>query len=159
IGDRGLAADGSAPRGFFGGEVAAPVPTALARARVLHAAIAAGHVRACHDLSEGGLLVALAEMCLGGRLGATIDLRRVPADGIDRTARAFAESSSRWLLEVSPEAVEAITECLAGHPWADLGEVGGDTLTVTDGPERLVTLPVATLRAAFARDPSQQDHP
>lgn len=141
------------------GDVAAPVPTALARARALHAAIAAGHVRACHDLSEGGLLVALAEMCLGGRLGATIDLRRVPADGIDRTARAFAESSSRWLLEVSPEAIEAIKPHLAAHPWADIGEVGGDALTITDGPERLVTLPVATLRAAFARDPSQKDHP
>ena len=44
--------------------------------RALHRAIAAGWVRACHDLSEGGLAVAAAEMCIGGRLGLELRLRR-----------------------------------------------------------------------------------
>ena len=48
--------------------------TALARYRALHAAITRGLVASCHDLSDGGLAVALAESCIGGRLGARIDI-------------------------------------------------------------------------------------
>ena len=40
--------------------------------RALHQAIQAGLVRACHDCSEGGIAVALAEMCIGGQLGADV---------------------------------------------------------------------------------------
>ncbi|HSM66220.1 MAG TPA: phosphoribosylformylglycinamidine synthase subunit PurL, partial [Ilumatobacteraceae bacterium] len=50
-----------------------PVPDAPTDYRHLHAAIRAGLVESCHDLSEGGLAVAVAEMCIGGRLGADID--------------------------------------------------------------------------------------
>ena len=54
-----------------------PIPTRPARYRRLHAAIRAGLVPACHDVSEGGLAVALAEMCIAGRLG--VDGRRAAA--------------------------------------------------------------------------------
>ncbi|MBC8098087.1 MAG: phosphoribosylformylglycinamidine synthase [Armatimonadetes bacterium] len=56
--------------GIAGGNPPQPVPEALETMRGLHQAIQSGWVQACHDLSEGGLAVALAEMCIGGQLGA-----------------------------------------------------------------------------------------
>lgn len=140
--------------GRDGGEVPAPVADGLARARAVHRCIASGRVAACHDLSEGGLLVAVAEMCIGGRIGATVDVGELPGEGLpgeglDRTARLFAESSSRWLLEVAPDAIDAIAECLDGIPWVDLGAVGGAFLAVRDGGAKVLELPVDALVAAF----------
>ncbi|UCE80291.1 MAG: phosphoribosylformylglycinamidine synthase subunit PurL [Methanobacteriota archaeon] len=57
-----------------------------------------GAVVACHDISDGGLAVALAEMCIGGDLGANVNL-----EGMGRLrsdAKLFAEGTSRWLVEV-----------------------------------------------------------
>jgi phosphoribosylformylglycinamidine synthase II len=65
----------------------------------LHAAMDAGFVRSCHDLSEGGLLVALAEMCFGGGLGADVDLAGLGRLRTDY--KLFSESNSRWLVEVA----------------------------------------------------------
>ena len=56
-------------------------PAAMRRYRLLHRAIAAGWVNAAHDVSDGGLAVTLAECAIGGRLGARIDLSRVPLAG------------------------------------------------------------------------------
>jgi len=55
-------------------------------------------VRSCHDLSEGGLLVALAEMALGGDLGLDMDLDSIP--NLRTDLKLFSESNGRWLLEV-----------------------------------------------------------
>jgi len=79
------------------GAAPAPDPDAPARYRNLHAAINDGLVWSCHDLSEGGLAVALAEMCIAGRLG--IDITELPHE--DLAASLFSESSSRLLVEVS----------------------------------------------------------
>ena len=56
-----------------GATVPGPDPDAPARYRRLHQAMRSGRVLACHDLSEGGLAVALAEMAIAGRLGLSID--------------------------------------------------------------------------------------
>lgn len=97
----------------------------------LHQAIAAGRVRACHDLSEGGLAVAAAEMAFAGNLGARLFLAQVPAQ-LDlsagqetRTTSAllFSESNTRFLCEVTPDATEAFEKALAGVPCALVGEV------------------------------------
>jgi len=130
-----------------------PVPEALGRMRALHRAIAAGLVQACHDLSEGGLGVALAEMCLAGRLGAVVDLRRVPgaeALGGDEEI-LFSESLSRFLVEVRPEDAPAFEACMAGHPVAHIGEVTADGLLRVigrDGSER-IRLRVEALEQAW----------
>ena len=58
--------------------------------------IAAGHVRAAHDCSDGGLLVAAAEMAMAGRLGLELAL-----NGLD----CFSEEPSRYLLEIAPDAL------------------------------------------------------
>ncbi|TNF33160.1 MAG: phosphoribosylformylglycinamidine synthase subunit PurL [Deltaproteobacteria bacterium] len=116
----------------------------------LHGAMRAGLVRACHDLSEGGLLVAAAEMALGGRRGLTVDLSAVPVeDGLRPRQIAFLERPGRLLVEVAPRDVAAFEAALAGHVCARVGAVtDGDALHV-DGLEAPSRVPVAALTAAF----------
>ncbi len=84
-------------RGVPGGVVPAPVAGVHDRYRRLHAALRTGRVKACHDLSEGGLAVALAEMAIGGRLGVEID--RLPH--ADLVTALYAESNGRFVCEVA----------------------------------------------------------
>ena len=75
----------------------APDPAAPARYRRLHAALRTGRVRACHDLSEGGLAVALAEMAIGGGLGIDVQLAATRRSRPCRCSpRAPAGSSASW---------------------------------------------------------------
>ncbi len=95
----------------------------------LHQAIHAGLVRACHDLSEGGLAVAVAEMAFAGGLGARIVLGEVPqaVESQRRTLETavllFSESNTRFLVEVPPEKTEAFESAMAEVPHALIGEV------------------------------------
>jgi phosphoribosylformylglycinamidine synthase len=86
-------------------------------------AIATRKVRAAHDLSEGGLAVAAAEMCLAGGLGAALHLGSVPRPaGFDEDlALLFAESAPRYLLAVGWDDVDRVTRELAGVPHAIIG--------------------------------------
>ncbi|NOZ57833.1 MAG: phosphoribosylformylglycinamidine synthase subunit PurL [Calditrichaeota bacterium] len=98
-------------------------------------------VRSCHDLSEGGLGVAAAEMAFAGGLGAKLDLRSVPTS--DGTARSdwllFSESNTRFLVEVEPDNEAAFCEALAGLPFAKIGLVTTEPrLRVTGLDGRLV---------------------
>ena len=101
-----------------------PDPAAPARYRRLHRAMAAGLVRACHDVSEGGLAVALAEMCIAGDLGARIDA--LPHDDI--ATALFSESTGRLLVEVVPADLEAFVATMtsADDVPTVLGEVTGE---------------------------------
>jgi phosphoribosylformylglycinamidine synthase len=68
----------------------------------LHSAIQQGLIRSCHDLSEGGLAVAAAEMAFSGNIGADI-LRPPDLANLTDEAVLFSESPTRFLLEVSAE--------------------------------------------------------
>jgi len=61
-------------------------------------AIDRGLIRACHDCSEGGLAVAIAEMCIGGYLGAEIYLNKVPTNLKKNHKILFSESNSRFIV-------------------------------------------------------------
>ena len=91
----------------------------------LHAAIRRGLVRSCHDLSEGGLAVALAEMAMAGGLGANVTLSAVPRD--DEAASdlvlLFSESPTRFLLEVSPERLHELSGVFSDLPLGQFGVV------------------------------------
>ncbi|MFA4985273.1 MAG: phosphoribosylformylglycinamidine synthase subunit PurL, partial [Candidatus Brocadiia bacterium] len=77
-----------------------------------------------HDLSEGGLAVAAAEMAFAGMLGAEIALDKVPATGRHTTATLlFSESATRWLVEVTPDNEPKVRRLLKGLPFARIGEV------------------------------------
>ena len=93
----------------------------------LHQAIRRGVVRACHDLSEGGLAVALAEMAFAGKLGATVDLDALAVE-MDPAFRVpavllFSESNSRFLCEVPARDRDAWEDCLGDIPCARIGQV------------------------------------
>jgi phosphoribosylformylglycinamidine synthase subunit PurL len=91
--------------------------------------IAAGRIAACHDLSDGGLLVGVAEMAMAGRLGATVTtLAGVPQHGF-----LFGEDQGRYVLATAqPDSVLAAAE-KAAIPALTLGSVGGDQLTLAGG--------------------------
>uniref|UniRef100_A0A7C1FST4 Phosphoribosylformylglycinamidine synthase subunit PurL n=1 Tax=Caldilinea aerophila TaxID=133453 RepID=A0A7C1FST4_9CHLR len=103
----------------------------LERYRALHQAIRKGLVRACHDLSEGGLAVAIAEMCIAGRLGAALHLDAlmddVWMDAADAGALVipllFSESNGRLFIEVAEKDVPAFEACFAGQTLTWLGVV------------------------------------
>lgn len=108
--------------------------------RALHLAITQGLVRACHDLSEGGLAVAAAEMCIGGRLGLTLDPPPSPA-------ACFAETNGCLLAEIAP-AAEADFRALFGD--LPLTKIG----VVTEAPVLKIagdTIPIGQLVRAFNR--------
>jgi len=87
-------------------------------------AIDSGLVRACHDLSEGGLAVAAAEMAFGGGYGLELDLRKVPREGCGRDDFVlFSESNSRFLVEVSGKAKGEFEGLMKGKSCARIGKV------------------------------------
>jgi phosphoribosylformylglycinamidine synthase len=86
----------------------------------LHEAIQAGLVRSCHDLSEGGLAVALAEMAFAGDIGA--DVTELKASNLSDEALLVSESPTRFILEVTPNHVAALEELF--HPGLPLKRLG-----------------------------------
>jgi len=121
----------------------------------LHRAISAGLVRACHDLSEGGLAVAAAEMALAGELGLRISLDALPFEGDERfrvdSVLMFSESASRFLVEVRPEHAAEFERTLQGAAAACIGRVDRSGLLAIRGLDGtdLVQSPVAELKAAW----------
>ncbi len=112
--------------GLSGGDVPR-VDAAMARKTfaAVHAAITSGAVRACHDLSEGGLATAVVEMAFAGGLGANVSLANVPCDedASNPTVLLFSESNTRFLCEVPTDKAEAFEAALADVPHAAIGEV------------------------------------
>jgi len=110
--------------GWNGGSPPSLPEEPLKRYRAVHAAMQAGLVQSCHDLSEGGLAVALAEMCLGGRLGATVDIAAAIGSSFSHPyVPLFRETNGRLLLEVAPPDRAALEEVLSDLPIALIGEV------------------------------------
>jgi phosphoribosylformylglycinamidine synthase len=90
----------------------------------VHQAIASGCVRACHDLSEGGLAVAAAEMAFGGGLGLNLRLASMPHEGdLDDGRLLFSESTTRFLVEVASDRAERFEKLVSGLPAAKVGAV------------------------------------
>jgi phosphoribosylformylglycinamidine synthase subunit PurSL len=108
-------------------------PTAHERYRRLHTAILTGRVQACHDVSEGGLAVALAEMAIGGRLGVDVDAAALPHD--DAVVALFAESTGRFVVELEPDDVDWFVAHMA-EPVRVLGTVVAEPV-VAIGPCRV----------------------
>ncbi len=122
------------------GETGSSVPqvdaqTARQTFKALSSAIGAGLVRACHDLSEGGLAVSLAEMAFSGEVGVVVNLAEVPFEGENRRDDfiLFSESNSRFLVEVEPQNKEAFEQALSGVTCAQIGQTASDQQVVVTG--------------------------
>ncbi|MNW47341.1 Phosphoribosylformylglycinamidine synthase 2 [compost metagenome] len=111
------------------------------------AAIQGGLVRSAHDLSEGGLAVALAESCMSGGIGAKVDV----ASELRSDFALFSESQSRILLSASPEKAEMLEKLLAerGVPRARIGVVEGSELSVSVNGTEVLNKPVEQLKRVW----------
>jgi phosphoribosylformylglycinamidine synthase subunit PurL len=120
-------------REIEGCQTGPPPPVDLAAERrngdLVRAEIAAGRVAACHDLADGGLLVAIAEMAMAGGQGVVLD--PLPTE-LCCIAGLFGEDQARYLVETAdPDAVLAAARA-AGVAAAVIGTVGGAALTLSE---------------------------
>ncbi len=137
-----------------------PVYKAVARA------ISGRVVRSCHDLSDGGLAVALAESCLGGRLGAQLRLDGMPrrwkggsyfseSPGAfspypESAALLFAEDTGRFLISIRPEDRERFERSMVGLPAALIGATTPEPrLKVSLGDEKILDAGLDELERAY----------
>jgi len=135
-------------REIAGREAGPPPPVDLAAERrngdFVRGQILAGQVGACHDVSDGGLLIALAEMALAGRIGAA--LVETPT-GLAPHTFWFGEDQARYILAVADIAAVLNAAAVAGVPAMRLGASGGADLTLPGG----VAISLIELRAAHER--------
>jgi phosphoribosylformylglycinamidine synthase len=120
--------------------------------RISHA-IANSLVVSCHDCSEGGFAVALAEMAFAGGLGIEADLRGLPkSDDCSGTdTQLFSESNSRYVVEVEPENYDAFAKLMLNLPFGQIGRVTEEkNLTIKDrSGNTVVNLGVDSLKKAW----------
>ena len=119
----------------------------------LGAAIDAGLVASCHDASDGGLGVALAETAFAGGLGMTVDLRKFPGD-VDRSdTMLFSESASRFVVTVHPANANSFISELNDVPVGIVGELTSDTRLVIKGLDgsTVVDADISDLKEAWQK--------
>lgn len=111
---------------------------------------AKGLIASSHDLSDGGLAVAVVESAFGGDLGVYLELDALKDNDLDLNAILFSESHSRFVVSVAPEH-QAAFEGILGSDATLTGEVKADKQVVFDfGGERMVNLPVEALQEAWS---------
>jgi phosphoribosylformylglycinamidine synthase len=110
--------------------------------------ISKGLVTAVHDISDGGQLVAVAEMALAGNIGAILN---ATWDANTETAYHFGERQGRYLVTTAiwDAGLDQLAESW-GLKASQIGETGGDVLYVGDGPgaHNVAEIPISDLRAA-----------
>ncbi|OLD12849.1 MAG: phosphoribosylformylglycinamidine synthase II [Crenarchaeota archaeon 13_1_40CM_3_52_10] len=110
-----------------------------------------GRVESMHDISKGGLAVALAEMSVQGRKGATIDIDEVP----NKTSRIdnllFSESRSRFILETKPRSTTRIVNSFKrlGIPAAKVGSVTDDGIEFLSKGQSIIAIPIVEASRAW----------
>ncbi len=118
----------------------------------MSAAIDAGLVASCHDCSDGGMAVAVAETSFAGGFGAEMDLGKVPREGSMMDAQIlFSESASRFIVTVAPDRVEDFEQMMAGVTCAPIGTVRHDNRFLINGVagERIIETVIDELKEAW----------
>lgn len=112
--------------------------------RAIHLAIGAGLVRACHDVSDGGIAIALGEMCMGGKLGCRFDISQVPVDvKMNSVETLFSETPGRFLVSVHPGARRAFENIMRDVPCKFVGVfTWEEEISIESGKNRLATIPL-----------------
>ena len=117
-------------------------------------AIDFGLIKTCHDLSEGGLAVAAAEMAFAGGYGLELDLGKVPGKALERSDFVlFSESNSRFLVEVSEKDRQEFEALMKGKACAKIGKVTKDEKLLIHGLNRkiVVDASLAELRRSWKK--------
>jgi phosphoribosylformylglycinamidine synthase len=142
--------------GHAGGTVPRPDLAVAPRLfRALHRAIQAGFVLAAHDLSEGGLAAAAAEMAFAGDLGCRIRLAAIPCADLPSafdpdSTRLYSESCSRFLIEVGGGRASEFEAFFADLPCVHVGDVDATARLVVEGVRggRILDVDAGRLRSA-----------
>ncbi len=115
--------------------------------KALLAVIDKKQVVSCHDISEGGLGVCISEMCIGGDIGAQIDLSNISKD-LRSDFKLFSESNTRWVVEVKKEKQKDFEKTLNENktPFVKIGETIKDKILVKDDGETIIELKIKDAR-------------
>jgi phosphoribosylformylglycinamidine synthase II len=105
-----------------------------------------GLISACHDISDGGLGVTIAEMCIGGDVGAEVNISKIAE--LRRDIKLFSESNTRWLVEVKEGKENEFREIMV-VPHFRIGSVGGTRLIINDQEEILIDMDVSEVRRSW----------
>ena len=139
-------------RDVEGGFVPRTDPAVLIRSmKALRDAMDLRLIASCHDLSEGGLAVAVCEMLLGGDIGASIDIRGMNPE-LRSDYKLFSESNSRWVVEVWKEEKRRFEDILKRREVyaTKLGEtVGEKRVCIYNRNKELVDLALEEVRGAW----------
>jgi phosphoribosylformylglycinamidine synthase len=143
-------------KGLLGANVPkVDLETAPEIAKKISAAIADGLIVSCHDCSEGGLAVALAEMAFAGALGIEADLRGLPKsdDCLRIDAQLFSESNSRYIVEVEPENYDAFAKLMLNLPFGQIGKVTGEKKVIikTQDGNAVINIDLDSLKKAWQK--------
>jgi phosphoribosylformylglycinamidine synthase len=137
-------------RGSSAGDLPRARPETAALMRRLTRAMRRGLISACHDLSEGGLAVAAAEMAIAGGVGISLDLCGMPAETDDLDALLFCETPGRFLLTVCEADRSRFERCMGAAPLAPLGETTREQrVLLRHGRESAIDLPLTAVEAAW----------
>jgi len=118
----------------------------------LLACIKKGYISACHDISEGGIAVCLAEMAIGGDRGATIDASEVGSE-LRTDFKLFSESNTRWIVEVKRDKQIEFEKLLTKEhvTFTLLGKTKGKHLVIQDNKKTVIDLGVDVLRECWRK--------
>jgi phosphoribosylformylglycinamidine synthase len=124
--------------------------------QTLFNAVSQGLINAAHDLSEGGFSVAIAEMCLAGRLGARVELDQFDTS---KFQACFAETNGCLIVSVDPEERKRFEELFTALPCRLIGQVTEDhQLEIVGGGETVIQLDVNQLADAFTNKYKDLSH-
>ncbi len=141
-----------------GGQVPTVQPqVAKTTFKKMHGAIKSGLVRSCHDLSEGGLATAAAEMAFAGGFGMRLNIDSIKVNGAstdtDSTlARLFSESTTRFIVEVASAQQVEFEAAMQGVEISLLGAVTEEpTFWIKDADKTVITAPIEDLKRAWQK--------
>jgi len=129
------------------------IKTAAETAKRIYQAISEGLVVSCHDCSEGGLAVGLAEMAFAGGVGISADLKGLAkAKGCDRAdTQLFSESNSRYIVEIEPDKFDQFAKLMLNIPFGQIGKVTDDKKVVifSEDNKNVIDIDIETLKKAW----------
>jgi phosphoribosylformylglycinamidine synthase subunit PurL len=101
----------------------------------------------CHDISEGGLGICLSEMCIGGNLGAEVDLSNVSKD-LRSDFKLFSESNTRWIVEVKKEKQKDFEKTLKENKtsFVKIGQIKSDKIVIKDNGKTIIDQKISDLK-------------
>ncbi|OLD08778.1 MAG: phosphoribosylformylglycinamidine synthase II, partial [Crenarchaeota archaeon 13_1_40CM_3_52_4] len=141
-------------QGLVGGQVPrVNMRTERQLLRAIQRIVESGMVEAVHDISKGGLAVALAEMAVQGQKGFTVNLANVPAKTRGLAQLLFSESKPRFVLESRTKNTTRILQRLrvAKIKAAKIGRIQGNRIEFQSGTDPIVTILVVTAAEAWSK--------